>query len=80
MPRGGQGVVKSALARVREGAAARGRELGEEALALQERLDAARHAAAERVEDAAELQEQARRAPTASKGFFFLEGNCLTVC
>ena len=64
-------MVKGALARVRDGAAARGRELGEEALALQERLDAARHAAAERVEDAAELQEQARGAPTTSKGVPF---------
>ncbi|KAK9842247.1 hypothetical protein WJX81_002558 [Elliptochloris bilobata] len=52
-----KGTIKGALGRVREGAAARGRELGEEALALQERLDAARHTAAERVEDAAVLQE-----------------------
>ena len=55
-----QGTVKGALARVREGAAARARELEEEALAQQERLDAARHTGAERTEDAAVLQEQAR--------------------
>ena len=54
--------MKGALARVREGAAARARELEEEALAQQERLDAARHTGAERTEDAAVLQEQARPA------------------
>ena len=54
--------MKAALARVREGAAARARELEEEALAQQERLDAARHTGAERTEDAAVLQEQARLA------------------
>lgn len=58
-----QGTVKGALARVREGAAARARELEEEALAQQERLDAARHTGAERTEDAAVLQEQARLVP-----------------
>jgi len=60
-----QGVVKAALGRVREGAAARARELGDEALALQERLDAGRHTAAERAEDAGALSEQARAAPAA---------------
>jgi len=58
-------VVKAALGRVREGAAARARELGDEALALQERLDAGRHTAAERAEDAGALGEQARTAPGA---------------
>ena len=57
-----QGTVKGALGRAREGAAARARELEEEALAQQERLDAARHTGAERTEDAAVLQEQARPA------------------
>ena len=59
-----QGVVRAALVRVREAYAGRARLLGEEALALQEGLDAARHAASERAdENAAAAQQVASDSP-----------------
>jgi hypothetical protein len=57
-----QGVIKAALVRVKEGYAAKARLLGEEALALQEGLDAARHTASERSDENAAAAQQARRA------------------
>ena len=53
-----QGVVKAALVRAREGYAGKARLLGEEALALQEGLDAARHTAAERADENAAAAQQ----------------------
>ena len=53
-----QGEVKPALARLRESRAARARELSEEVLAVQERLDAVLEALTERTEDNATLGTQ----------------------
>lgn len=53
-----QGEVKPALARLRESRAARARELSEEVLAVQERLDAGLEALTERTEDNAALGTQ----------------------
>ena len=53
-----QGAVRAALARVREGYASKARLLGEEALAAQEGLDAARHTLSERAEENAGLAAQ----------------------
>jgi len=54
-----QGEVKPALARLRESRAARARELSEEVLAVQERLDAGLEALTERTEENAALGTQA---------------------
>lgn len=53
-----QGAVKAALNRVREGAVARGRQLVEEGLALQERMDSLSHSLTERTEENATLTIQ----------------------
>ena len=53
-----QGEVKPALARLHESRAARARELSEEVLAVQERLDAGQEALTERTEDNATLGTQ----------------------
>ena len=53
-----QGEVKPALARLRESRAARARELSEEVLAVQERLDAGLEALTERTEENAALGTQ----------------------
>ena len=53
-----QGEVKPALTRLRESRAARARELSDEALAIQERLDACLEALTERTEDNALLGTQ----------------------
>ena len=54
-----QGEVKPTLARLRESRAARARELSEEVLAVQERLDAGLEALTERTEENAGLGTQA---------------------
>ena len=54
-----QGELKPALARLRESRAARARELSEEVLAVQERLDAGLEALTERTEENAGLGTQA---------------------
>ena len=59
-----QGEVKPALARLRESRAARARELSEEVLAVQERLDAGLEALTERTEENAGLGTQARPCPS----------------
>ena len=51
-------MAKAALGRVREAAVTRGRQLVEEALALQERLDALSHGLTERTEENATLTTQ----------------------
>ena len=53
-----QGEVKPALTRLRESRAARARELSDEALAVQERLDGCLEALTERTEDNALLGTQ----------------------
>lgn len=53
-----KGEVKPALARLRESRAARARELSEEVLAVQERLDAGLEALTERTEENAGLGTQ----------------------
>ncbi len=60
--------MKAALARVREAYASKARLLGEEALALQEGLDAARHTLSERGEENAALGAQVRGDPAMVKG------------
>ena len=55
-----QGEVKPALARLRESRAARARELSEELLSVQERLDAGLEALTERTEENATLGTQVR--------------------
>ncbi len=59
-----QGEVKPALARLRESRAARARELSEEVLAVQERLDAGLEALTERTEENAGLGTQACPVPS----------------
>ncbi|KAK9828671.1 hypothetical protein WJX72_001447 [[Myrmecia] bisecta] len=56
-----KGVVKPALARLREAGVGRARELSEEALAQQERLDALHHTLTERTEENATLEVQVRK-------------------
>ena len=53
-----QGEVKPALARLRDSRAGRARELSEEVLSVQERLDAGLEALTERTEDNATLGTQ----------------------
>ena len=55
-----QGGVRAALGRIREACTARARELGEEALALEERLYSQQLAAQDRAEDASRLATEAR--------------------
>ncbi len=59
-----QAEVKPALARLRESRAARARELSEEVLAVQERLDAGLEALTERTEENAGLGTQACPCPS----------------
>lgn len=67
-----QGTIKAALVRVRDEYAAAARQLGEDVLAAQEDLDAARHTLGERAEENAALASQVRLA----HGRSGLEGSC----